>query len=201
MKSLFHKNTEIAFSSVTGTVLDGQEKRSETHISSSGGGGYVGQSGGRVSAPTIHSSVTTKHEFWIELENGTEKAIQLSGCDIPLKTGHKITLVSVDKSKKSEKFYTFLVNHNTKETYEMVLGDQINDLYRLDQSSLPDKLIPFILSWTCLGLIVLTSLFGALVGSIGIVVMIAVLMKKKKRMENLINQHLLELSEVVLEKG
>jgi hypothetical protein len=61
MKSFNYKNKELTFSCITGVVQGGQEKRSETHVSSSGGGGYVGKHGGHVGAPEVRSTVTTKH--------------------------------------------------------------------------------------------------------------------------------------------
>jgi len=199
MESFIYKNKEVSFSSVTGIVLGGQEKRSETHVSSSGGGGYVGKHGGHVSAPTIHSSVTTKHEFWIKLEDGTEKPIQLSGCDIPLKEGHKITLVSVNKSKRNYEFYTFLVNHNSKETYDIKTGDVINATFRFA------NVYPF----TSVFLGVLTGIGASVVdqswGPVGffsflmvVVFLITYSVNKQKEVIALINEHLAGLSKAVL---
>ncbi len=93
MESFKHGKKEVAFYTVTGEVL-GNDKYSETHVSSSGGGGYVGQYGGHISAPQVSSRTTTNQEIWIKTESGSEKSIQLKGYDIPMRPGHKITVIS-----------------------------------------------------------------------------------------------------------
>ena len=112
MDSFKHKNKEIEFWQVTGEVL-GQNKYSETHVSSSGGGGHVTQHGGHVSAPKVHSTTVTNHEFWIKTDDGTEESVQLSGYDIPLREGQRITLISAGVKGYDSGYFSILVNHNT----------------------------------------------------------------------------------------
>jgi hypothetical protein len=52
--------------------------------------------------------------------------VQLSHCDIPLKEGHKISLVSVNKTKKNTSFHVILINHNAQTQHYMVDGISIN---------------------------------------------------------------------------
>jgi hypothetical protein len=201
MESFFHKNKEVAFSSVTGIVLGGQEKRSETHVSSSGGGGYVGKNGGHVSAAQVHSTVTTKHEFWIELEDGTEKAVQLSGCDIPLKEGHKITLVSVNKSKRNREFYTFLVNHNTKSSNVIMSGEFINAVFSIAPVR---RVISFILIMVAgFGTTIYTdeAWLGILVGIGAYVALMGYYGHKEHSMNQLIDAYLERLSTEIIKSG
>lgn len=103
---------------ITGVVI-GTEKRSETHVSSSGGGGFVGRDGGPVSAPTIRSLVTTKHEFWLKLDNGAEKPFCLSDVDIPLTAGQKISMISVKNADSDDEYWCGLFNHNAREYGEI----------------------------------------------------------------------------------
>ncbi len=74
MESFIHNGKVIKFWPVSGIVLS-TEKHSETHvkISSSGGGGTVGPSGGYVSPPQIssESKSVTHHEIWIKTDDGT----------------------------------------------------------------------------------------------------------------------------------
>lgn len=67
MENFKHRNKEIEFWSVTGEIM-AQNKYSETHVSSSGGGGYIGAHGGHIRAPSVHSTTVTNHEFWIKTE-------------------------------------------------------------------------------------------------------------------------------------
>ena len=61
MESFKHKDKEVEFYTITGEVLS-QQKSSETHVTSSGGGGYIGKQGGHISAPQIKTTVINKHE-------------------------------------------------------------------------------------------------------------------------------------------
>lgn len=106
------KGTELEFSSYTGEVLD-SNKYSETRVYSSGGGGTVNSGSGYVDAPTIHSSSSTVHEFWIKESNGNEKAISISGYDIPLRAGQKITAIYAGEKGSGQYLWT-LVNHNAQ---------------------------------------------------------------------------------------
>ncbi len=102
MEELKFNKTNIAFRSVTGTVLN-STKLIETHFSS-----YD---------PGISSKAVTNHEFWIEKDDGTELSVRLKGIEIPLRQGQKITLISCrKKSKKPDSpwWYTSLINHSEK---------------------------------------------------------------------------------------
>lgn len=111
MEDFKYRGTSIQFWKITGEIL-GTQKYSETHVSSSGGGGYVNQGNGYISAPTVHSRVVTQHEFWLKTEDGQEVAIKLSGFDIPLREGQKITIISAGNAGENSGWYSVLVNHN-----------------------------------------------------------------------------------------
>lgn len=112
MENFSYRGTSIRFWKMTGEVISTQ-KYSDTHLSSSGGGGYVNQGGsGYISAPKIHSRVVTQHEFWLKTEDGQEVDIKLSDFDIPLREGQKITIISAGNAKGSNGWYSVLVNHN-----------------------------------------------------------------------------------------
>ncbi len=113
MENFKYKGREVDITYFTGEVV-GSDKYSETYVSSSGGGGYVGPNGGHVSAPTVSSTTVTCHEFWLRGEDGTEKSISLRGYDIPLRTGQKVTMVMAGDAKASTGRYTTLVNHSAQ---------------------------------------------------------------------------------------
>jgi len=104
-------NRQVEFSGVTGTVISSQ-KHSETHVRSSGGGGYIHQGSGHVSAPTITSHVVTKHEFWVRTENGRDVPVNLSNVPVSVAEGQTVSLVSGSVSGLSAAPIVLIVNHN-----------------------------------------------------------------------------------------
>ncbi|MFQ2209979.1 hypothetical protein ACK31V_04610 [Aeromonas caviae] len=134
MENFKHRNKEIEFWSVTGEIM-AQNKFSETHVSSSGGGGYVGTHGGHISAPSVHSTTVTNHEFWIKTEDGSEESVQLAGCDIPLREGQKITLISAGVKGKGEGYYSVLVNHNANKHWFINEAGSLNKSLKIDLAS------------------------------------------------------------------
>lgn len=131
MESFKHRDKEIKFWSITGEVI-GQNKYSETHVSSSGGGGYVGQQGGYVSAPQVKSKVTTQHEFWVRKEDGTEESIKFTDVDIPLREGQKITLIASYLNYKERGPWSILVNHSEKKHRFIKSAVNLNELFHID---------------------------------------------------------------------
>lgn len=122
---------QITFYAVSGKVLE-TKKYTETHISSSGGGGYASASseGGsfvHISAPKIESKVLTNLEFWIQTSDGEERAIKLPGVDIPMREGQIITLISAHKPENKEGTWTLLVNHNAKNYWTLSNGKFLTD--------------------------------------------------------------------------
>ncbi len=101
----------VRFAITSGEVM-GSAKRSETHVYSTGGGGDIGPEGGRIDAPTIGSIVTTKHEFWLQTEQGNEVPVQLSAVDIPLRRGQFVTMISTSSIDNGRWVWVLLVNHN-----------------------------------------------------------------------------------------
>jgi hypothetical protein len=146
MKTFKFENKQLEFSGVSGDVID-QQKYSETHVSSSGGGGYVGPHGGHVSAPSIHSTAVTKQEFWLKADDGGEKAIQLSGVDVAIRTGQKITLISAKRVDKNDSYPIALINHTTNDNSLLENGKSLNAKSGLLISWGRSLLIAF--SWWC----------------------------------------------------
>ena len=125
---------EFEFSTLTGEVVS-NNKFSETHVSSSGGGGYVdAKYGGNVAAAQVHSTVTTVHEFWVKDEAGKEHPINMRGINVPLAVGQKITLISSGFVGKN-KYYVLLVNHNADKHWHLFMGkDFVNFCLQSEQT-------------------------------------------------------------------
>lgn len=113
----------IEFSSLSGEVL-ASDKRSETHLSSRGGGGHVGPYGGTITAPQITSQVITKHEFWIKSSDGREHAVSMSSVEIPLRPGQFISLLLAGEDGES-RWYIALLNHNTKVNTTILTAEEL----------------------------------------------------------------------------
>lgn len=92
MESFQGEKETALFSDRIGTVIR-STKRSETHVSSSGGGGYLDKGTGYVAPATISSTVVTRHEFWVRTDEGVDVPVQLTDVDIPLAEGQRISLV------------------------------------------------------------------------------------------------------------
>ena len=146
MENFKYLDKEIEFYQVTGTVLN-NDKYSKTHVSSSGGGGYVSQYGGHVSAPQVTSSTTTHQEIWIKSESGAEESLQLVGFDIPLRPGHKITLISAGNKDSDRCWNTILVNQITKKHWLLKNAADLNGLLEIEQPSIKSVSITISISW------------------------------------------------------
>lgn len=110
-------NRTQSLDSYSGVVMSSQ-KWSETHVRSSGGGGYLHQGSGHVSAPTISSTVSSKHEFWIQTQDGQQVPVQLTDADFPLMPGQLITLVNAPNAKKpNEPRWVYVRNHSAKQSW------------------------------------------------------------------------------------
>lgn len=162
MESFKHKNKAVEFSKVTGEVLS-QNKYSETRVSSSGGGGYIGKQGGHVQAPKIQTTIIKKQEFWIKKADGTEESVKLTGYDIPLREGQFITLISATINDAKSTYYTALVNHSAKNHHVISNASDLNKYLKLDVISSTPTTILFVAS----------VIFGAatnfFLGAIGVV--------------------------------
>ncbi len=114
----------------SGTVLS-TSKHSRTDVASYGGGGWVGPKGGSVSAPTIVSSTTTEQEIWIRQDSGQETAIQLSGVDVPVRAGQRVTFVAAKQPWAKNGFWVTLVNHSADRHWPLSSNAELSAQGRL----------------------------------------------------------------------
>ena len=126
----FDSNT-LKFTDVTGTVLD-SAKWSETHVSGGGGGGYAYEGSGQSSGVSISSSTSTQHDIWIKEDStGKERPVQLSGADVPLRQGQRVTVVFVESAKGS--MTALLVNHDAGRFWKLCGGISIRNQLLLNK--------------------------------------------------------------------
>lgn len=181
----------LAIQGYSGRILD-QQKGIETHVTSSGGGGYLHQGTGYVSAPTVSSYNVTRHEFWVELTDGTQHPIQLRGLDIPLSVGQNVTL-AYGADKKGDTQLALLVNHAAKQYWQITGSPALLHL--------AGEKTPLYLA----GVIAATGVLWAVVSlpvaiAVGVVATVAVIWRRM-RVNAAFEQYLKQLGEFVLSKG
>ncbi|TVP92022.1 MAG: hypothetical protein EA348_02800 [Pseudomonadaceae bacterium] len=125
MDNFKYKDREVKTDYFTGEVIN-TSKHSETYVTSSGGGGYVGPDGGHVNAPQVSSSTVTCHEFWIRQDDGRERSVSLRGYDIPLRAGQRVTMVMASDARADYGHYTTLVNHTADRHWNLMDGADVN---------------------------------------------------------------------------
>lgn len=129
MQDFKFKDKTIGFFTVTGTVLS-SDKRDETTVHSTGGGGRVGQYGGYVAAPQVYSSSITHHDLWLKTEDGQEQCVRLIGSDIPVRPGQKITAVYAGLRQQQADFTgypTIIFNHDARRHWTLYTGKKLNE--------------------------------------------------------------------------
>lgn len=148
MEDFVASNKRLKFSVISGEVL-GSSKYSKTHVHSSGGGGYVGNRGGHVSAPTVYSTTSTNQDIWIRDDQDNEVPIQLSGADIPLREGQRISMILAGYANSDSVYNVALVNHSVGRHWYLI--SDLDEYFRL--SSLQNPIYVAILKAMFVGLL------------------------------------------------
>lgn len=115
----------VIFEHCTGIVLSA-ERQNQTHISTSGGGGFIHNGGGHINPTRVHSTIQTNQQFWIQTSSGKEVVYKFKNSDIPLRAGQKITVVTATVKNASFSYRTMLVNHSSEQYWTMTDGEELN---------------------------------------------------------------------------
>lgn len=162
MENFKHRKTEVVFRSITGEVLS-QNKYSETHVSSSGGGGHIDRNGGYIEAPKIESTSVTNHEIWIRKNDNTEESVQIKGHDIPLRPGQLITLISAYTNENRTLYHSVLINHNANKHWFINKAKELNRFLHIDVITGKSLVLAGILWFV--GATLSSDIFGLIVAS------------------------------------
>jgi hypothetical protein len=84
-------NRKISFLAIDGKVA-ADKIWSETHVTSSGGGGTLHDGSGYISAAQVSSRVATKREIWIRPATGPEVNL-ITGFDVRVNSGHDVSVI------------------------------------------------------------------------------------------------------------
>ncbi|WP_278402067.1 hypothetical protein [Stutzerimonas kunmingensis] len=135
-----HFHHELRFFALTGQVLDTQ-KRANTHLSAShshsasnGGyiyGGYGSMGGNAHSSMRISSYVTTEHEFWIRLGDGSEACFGFADSSIQMRTGQWLTMVFVRPMESTDGLLCAIYNHASNSYQGVMPPTAINSRFGL----------------------------------------------------------------------
>lgn len=110
MENFTYEGKEFEFWGKTGVVLS-SEKRTETTAYQTNGQVKTIGNNTNITLPETKFESVLKHDFWIKKEDDTEESIHLSGIDIPLRSGQKVTVIYVAEKGKSG-CKSVLVNHS-----------------------------------------------------------------------------------------
>ena len=145
MSEYKYGGTSVDFWEIKGHVAN-NSKRSETNVSSSTDGKYV---------TDVRSSTTTKQEFWLVKDGGTEVPIQLAGSDIPVRDGHEVSAIAAGLDGSKSGPVVALVNHTARQAHRTFSKKSIRD--HIDLTVNPkyawiSLVASLILTWVSLGL-------------------------------------------------
>jgi len=100
---------------VRGTAV-GVDKKLETKVQGSGGGGSSYRGTGYTAPVRITSSTTTHDLIHLQDENGKEHALRLQNWDLAVRETHELTAIWLVKPGKSGGPYVAIHNHSLDQT-------------------------------------------------------------------------------------
>ncbi len=139
---------KVKFWTITGEVIS-SAKRSDTYVRGSTSG-YNGQVYGNV-----NSNVVVAHEFWLRKPDGTEEEVQLRGHDIPLREGHKVTMLLAHPEGETNSKYVALINHTAGKYWLLDDGvvDIVEELQETHLSGLLQIVFGSLFLWSVYGFV------------------------------------------------
>jgi F0F1-type ATP synthase assembly protein I len=119
VKFVFPSGREGWINGVRGQII-GSKVWTETHVSSSGGGGYLHNGTGQVHAPTVTSTIIEKGETWVKTKNGKDVCVPLK---IPGIEGHDVVTFWGNLKEISPKTGPYLYWKNFSAKKHSLVGD------------------------------------------------------------------------------
>ncbi len=120
MDILFPNGDQGWISGTYGTV-QGLRKWTETHVSSSGGGGYLYDGSGYISAPKVSSKIVERVEFWLKpiAPGGNELKLTIN---VDVRDGHRMVLIWGGLRHETKGKFLFLLNESSGQEYNLAAG-------------------------------------------------------------------------------
>lgn len=148
VKFVFPSGREGWVYGVRGKMV-GSKTWTETHVTSSGGGGYIHQGQGQIHAPTVRSTIVEKGEVWVRSRSGKDICIghNLQGIE-----GHDVLALWGNLNEIDTKSGPYLYWRNFSAGKHWLIGSQNRKIFLSGQDNL-NGFWAFILGW-------LASIFG-----------------------------------------
>lgn len=123
----------VAIEAIACTVLETQ-RWSETHVRSSGGGGYIQGGSGMISAPRVDSTTVDRNEVWLRRKDtGREFSVEPHFV-LKCRPGHELSLVLVRRRSAGYGQWLAAANHATGSWQEIAHYDSVLRFLRLRAS-------------------------------------------------------------------
>lgn len=148
VKFVFPSGREGWIYGVRGKIV-GSKTWTETHVTASGGGGYIHQGQGQIHAPTVRSTVVEKGEVWVRSRNGKDICIShnLQGIE-----GHDVLALWGNLNEIDTTSGPYLYWRNFSASKHWLIGGQNRKMFLSDKDNL-DGFWTFIIGW-------LATIFG-----------------------------------------
>jgi hypothetical protein len=142
---------------VRGKII-GSKTWTETHVSSSGGGGYIHKGTGQIHAPTVHSTTVERGEVWIRNKDGKDICIphNLEGLQ-----GHDVLVLWGNVNDTDPKNGPHLYWRNFSTDKHQIIAGHSRKMFLSDKDGF-NGILTFIYGWvgTIAGSAILFAMFG-----------------------------------------
>ncbi len=107
--------TTVSFGGFTGRTR-GVRRWSDSYVHAASTGGQMIGSAYSQNAMQVHTMVTHKMEFFVTDDTGRQHPVQVSGCDIPLADGQRVTVVTAGVATGGT-WPAVLADHDSSQSY------------------------------------------------------------------------------------
>lgn len=73
---------------------------------------------GNYSTTDVSSTSTRMQTIFLELDDGTEKSIEIRDMNLMAREGHRLTAILLIRAGRTRGYYTHILNHNTKTVFQ-----------------------------------------------------------------------------------
>ena len=104
-------------SGIYGTV-HGLRRWSDTHVSSSGGDGYLHNGSGHISAPRVRSRIVERVEFWLRPAAGGGNELRLT-VNVDVRDGHRLVAIWGSARGEPDGTFLFILNQDSSQQCDL----------------------------------------------------------------------------------
>lgn len=116
MKTIYIRGKKYNLNYIKGTVLE-TDKKIETIVSGSGGGGYNYQGTGHQARVNISSRSVVHDQLFLKDENNQEHVFQLADFNVACRKDNILTVVQIFKEGRNKGDNIAVINHDTNQMH------------------------------------------------------------------------------------